>query len=93
VGGQIEGGPHTRRNSYIAWGIGVFVFLVLELLGLERRAHPILTKNIPWFTLSETDWALLRVLPKPLRVVVQVLLVIFGASLGLHLAVGTPLLP
>lgn len=76
----------TRLVSYAVWGFGVLVFFVFEFAGLARRGP--LKNYIPWFTLSETVWALERWW-WPLRAVVGVVLV----DVAVHLVFGTPLAP
>lgn len=75
----------VRLWSYAIWGLGFVTFLVFELLGLARRGP---LKRVPWFTLSETVWALERWW-WPLRCV----LAVAGADVLIHLLFGTPLLP
>lgn len=75
----------VRRWSYLIWGLGLAGFLAFELLGLARRGP---LKQVPWFTLSETVWALERWW-WPLRVV----LAVAGVDVLVHLLFGTPLLP
>ena len=96
--GKLHGGKRTRRTSYITWGVALVVFLIVELLGLERRRFAGL---VPWWTASETVWATekavegdgrsltRRSVATGLRVSVLVLFV----DLGVHLAFGTPLVP
>lgn len=76
----------TRLWSYAIWGFGFLVFLLFEILGLLKRGP--LKGKVPWFTLSETVWALER-WAWPVRVA----LLGAGVDVLVHLLFGTPLLP
>lgn len=89
MGGDIHGGKRTKIISGALWGAFLLLFCVLEALGIAHRRWG----KIPWFSASESEWSGLQVLPPWARWIARVLVITFCASLGVHFAFGTTLLP
>jgi hypothetical protein len=67
--------------SYLVYGLWFLLWVVLEFLGLQRKKT-----GVPWFTLSETAWALQKRFGGPVRVTFLAGLV----TLTVHIVAGWP---
>lgn len=74
----------TLLWSSLIYGVIGVVWLTVELTGLARRRG----LPVPWFTLSETVWALEKRLP-----VLRALIALGGLDVIVHLVAHTPLWP